>query len=168
MSTIIDLTGQRFGRLVVRRLAGRIPGRRTLWRCECDCGANIIVPTSVLRRGGTASCGCPCLPAEPARERRGKLPYGYRWTETGVSIDTDAAARIRAIDALDREKLTRKAIADEMNDSYPRPDGRLRNVHSVDLILTNRHLYRGAQRGKHTDTWPVILEPQAHWSEVPA
>lgn len=54
-----DLTGQRFGRLVV---VGRAPTvRYSRWRCRCDCGGEVVVPLNLLRMGanGTRSCGCP-------------------------------------------------------------------------------------------------------------
>lgn len=59
-----DLTGQRFGRLVVICLdptpyvspSGK-PTRR--WRCRCDCGKEIVVLQNALTgKNGTRSCGC--------------------------------------------------------------------------------------------------------------
>ena len=58
-----DLTGQRFGRLVVVERAGRYvsPNRKqthSTWLCKCDCGNSTIVRANQLRSGGTQSCGC--------------------------------------------------------------------------------------------------------------
>lgn len=56
-----DLTGQRFGRLVV---VGPDPGRSPegktppLWACRCDCGETTMVGIGCLRSGHTRSCGC--------------------------------------------------------------------------------------------------------------
>ena len=55
---LIDLTGQRFGHLVVIEYAGRNERRESLWRCHCDCGNESVVRGDVLRRGTTESCGC--------------------------------------------------------------------------------------------------------------
>jgi hypothetical protein len=55
---LIDLVGQRFGKLVVSEYAGRNERRESLWRCACDCGNESIVRGDVLRRGTTESCGC--------------------------------------------------------------------------------------------------------------
>ena len=55
---LIDLTGQRFGHLVVMEYAGRNERRESLWRCQCDCGNESVVRGDVLRRGTTESCGC--------------------------------------------------------------------------------------------------------------
>jgi hypothetical protein len=56
----IDLTGQRFGRLVVMKLSDIRKGKRNirLWKCQCDCGKTAYVRSSSLRRGHTTSCGC--------------------------------------------------------------------------------------------------------------
>lgn len=55
---INDLTGQRFGRLVVLSIAGRSKQRNVLWLCQCDCGNTHIVNSPSLVDGKTRSCGC--------------------------------------------------------------------------------------------------------------
>ena len=52
----LDLTGQRFGRLIVLRPAENI-GDRTAWICRCDCGQETVVRTNNLRSGRTRGCG---------------------------------------------------------------------------------------------------------------
>lgn len=53
----IDLSGQRFGRLIVIRLIETdIVG--AVWKCRCDCGNEVDVRASCLRSGNTRSCGC--------------------------------------------------------------------------------------------------------------
>jgi hypothetical protein len=54
---LIDLTGQRFGRWTVLTLHPKRTGRRTLWRCVCDCGSERLVDAARLRSGGSKSCG---------------------------------------------------------------------------------------------------------------
>jgi hypothetical protein len=60
MPKLIEITGQRFGRLIVIGLEPiRIPpGRQPKWMCLCECGATTFVESSMLRRGRTRSCGC--------------------------------------------------------------------------------------------------------------
>lgn len=58
MGKRIDLTGQRFGRLVVVRYVGRSRGKKNLWLCKCDCGNEKIVAVDKLHSGNTKSCGC--------------------------------------------------------------------------------------------------------------
>ncbi|MBU3186530.1 hypothetical protein [Clostridium estertheticum] len=54
----IDLTGQRFGRLVVTNYYGQADNRQTLWECLCDCGNKTIVSKGCLNGKKTRSCGC--------------------------------------------------------------------------------------------------------------
>lgn len=58
----MDLTGQRFGRLmVIERAEDHVTpsGRRYVkWKCICDCGNVCFVRASGLRNGSTCSCGC--------------------------------------------------------------------------------------------------------------
>ena len=57
MSTALDFTGKKFGKLTaLRRLPNQ--GRRTIWECECECGNIVPVRTENLRSGHTTSCGC--------------------------------------------------------------------------------------------------------------
>jgi hypothetical protein len=58
MSIPLNLAGERFGRLVAVKVAGKDAHRSYLWSCICDCGSETIVPSSRLRRGGVKSCGC--------------------------------------------------------------------------------------------------------------
>lgn len=62
MGKIIDLTGQRFGRLtVVKRVEDYVSPRgykKTQWLCKCECGGTTIVGASSLRAGHVKSCGC--------------------------------------------------------------------------------------------------------------
>jgi hypothetical protein len=56
MTKLIDMTGQKFGRLIVlRREPGLEPAR---WLCRCDCGREKVVRGMLLRLGKTTSCGC--------------------------------------------------------------------------------------------------------------
>lgn len=65
-----DITGKRFGRLIVlgpADIAKASNGTRLGWRCRCDCGAEIICTKNALISGDTKSCGC--LHSEKARAR---------------------------------------------------------------------------------------------------
>lgn len=66
-----DLTGRRFGRLVVMEKAGLAKDKSIIYRCACDCGGEANVIAYVLRRGDTLSCGC--LASERASARMMKL-----------------------------------------------------------------------------------------------
>ncbi len=80
MGRILDLTGQRYGRLTVIR---RGPGgyrKQVCWWCECDCGkACKLVPSENLRLGKAKSCGCLAKPhgghQTPEYQAWGKLRH---------------------------------------------------------------------------------------------
>lgn len=62
---IIDLTGQRFGKLVVLELDEEYMNNcrkendlHAYWKCQCDCGNIKTVQSCYLRKGTTKSCGC--------------------------------------------------------------------------------------------------------------
>ena len=54
---LIDLTGQRFGKLTVIERSDTIDGV-VFWLCRCDCGNKTKVRSQTLRRGQSKSCGC--------------------------------------------------------------------------------------------------------------
>ena len=62
MSKKIDLTGRRFGRLIVESLAyvKQTPSNQTIpyWNCICDCGNRKVIRGTALKTGCTVSCGC--------------------------------------------------------------------------------------------------------------
>ena len=65
MTKLIDLTGQRFGCLVVKGREGSYRPKRPddghsepTWRCRCDCGNESFVLGCNLKAGRTKSCGC--------------------------------------------------------------------------------------------------------------
>jgi hypothetical protein len=73
-----DLTGRRFGRLVV---VGREPKARdggSRWACLCDCGGRTIASSRNLKAGHTLGCGClRGLPGAPSKNRKPvKAPDG--------------------------------------------------------------------------------------------
>ncbi len=68
---ITDLTGKRFGSLIVIKVTEKNPkSKMPRWLCKCDCGSDTIAYSSNLMRGHSRSCGC---------EQGGKS--ALRWTE---------------------------------------------------------------------------------------
>lgn len=73
MGRLIDLTGQRFGRLVVIEQAPRDSRYHgAMWRCRCDCGCETIVEARNLKTGNTSSCGCYHRERQRAAKTHGK------------------------------------------------------------------------------------------------
>ena len=59
----IDITGQRFGKLVALSFLGfkqvyTDRRRAAMWLCKCDCGKEVEVTYANLHSGHTKSCGC--------------------------------------------------------------------------------------------------------------
>lgn len=67
---MIDLGGQRFGRLIVVSLdQARMKPGYVYWRCKCDCGNDKSVRSSGLLSGDVISCGCARAEIVAARNR---------------------------------------------------------------------------------------------------
>ena len=59
MPKLIDLTGNKYGRLtVLYKDIKRKTNNGSYWVCQCDCGKIKSVKSSSLRRGEIESCGC--------------------------------------------------------------------------------------------------------------
>jgi hypothetical protein len=61
MSALLNLVGQRFGRLRVVARGENSTSGQTCWLCQCDCGQFTTVSSTHLRIGNTKSCGCLAL-----------------------------------------------------------------------------------------------------------
>lgn len=58
MTAKLELSGQRFGRLLVVSLAGSDRFGKSQWNCLCDCGKSHVAGSRTLKSGHTRSCGC--------------------------------------------------------------------------------------------------------------
>ncbi len=55
MSTLIDLTGKKFGKwTVISKYCYK--NKKTYWLCKCECGAQSVVDGDSLRRGKSTGC----------------------------------------------------------------------------------------------------------------
>ena len=72
MSQLIDLTGNKYGKLtVLKKDEERKTKSGSYWICQCECGNVKSVKSSSLRRGEIQSCGCLRKEAaQKAREKR--------------------------------------------------------------------------------------------------
>lgn len=55
---LLDISGQRFGRLIAIAPTNNTCGHSVIWECRCDCGRIAYVASTRLRKGETKSCGC--------------------------------------------------------------------------------------------------------------
>ena len=83
MSTLLDMTGQRHGRLtILRRDPERSP--RARWITRCDCGTEKSIDGVKIRAGEIASCGC--LNRELKSQRgRARVRHGLSGSPTWVT-----------------------------------------------------------------------------------
>lgn len=56
-SSLVDLTGKRFGHLTAIRKLPYDGTNNNIWLCQCDCGQMAEVVSSALTRGVRVSCG---------------------------------------------------------------------------------------------------------------
>lgn len=82
-----DLTGQRFGSLVVLSRAEKpknVKSPGSYFLCQCDCGTQKIIMGKSLRKGKTISCGCHLQQYNNLiGQRFGKLTVKSREPKTG-------------------------------------------------------------------------------------
>lgn len=82
MSAFIDISGQRFGKLVAIRVARRETrsngGTSILWECRCDCGNTHVVSRTSLYTA--RSCGCSHVEQAKrlGREKRKSVGHSAR------------------------------------------------------------------------------------------
>lgn len=103
MPAFHDLTGTRFGRLLVTGIAQR--GGNHLWQCICDCGRIEDVRNSQLKAHGITACRACRQPDCVVCSKRVPLERGNRNT------CSDACARIKR-SAIDAEQNARKNAED--------------------------------------------------------
>lgn len=65
-----NLTGKRFGKLVVMEKVGSNKWGNVLWKCICDCGNIKTYPSGKLTSGSSNNCGC--ITSEIRRQKASK------------------------------------------------------------------------------------------------
>ena len=76
MPSFIDLTGQRFGSVVVLKRAANSNRNEVMWICRCDCGNGFTTRARSLRSGETTSCGCARLEHALAAMKKANTKHG--------------------------------------------------------------------------------------------
>lgn len=79
-----DITGKKFGRLVVVGLSiiDKKRDYRVYWNCLCECGKKVVVRGDILRSYRTRSCGCLLK----SKVKYGAESYLYKHGKTGTKI----------------------------------------------------------------------------------
>ena len=74
---LLDIKGQKFGRLTVESRSGRTESGNAKWLCSCECGGSTETIAYNLQNGLTQSCGC--LHAE--RTSKSRFKHGMKGTQ---------------------------------------------------------------------------------------
>lgn len=84
MNKLMDLTGQRYGKLIVLERSG---DKGSFWKCKCDCGREKVVEARNLRSGSTRSCGHCLKQHDYTGEQHGvlKVIKKTRITDKGIT-----------------------------------------------------------------------------------
>jgi len=93
MSESIDITGQKYGKLLVLsqdkdRKDGKYFTR--FWNCKCDCGTLVCVRQGNLRTGNTTNCGCVRMANGSVNKIR---PYEYLYNNLVRSCNSSQRKR---------------------------------------------------------------------------
>lgn len=98
-----DLTGQRFGKLiVVNRASTKIDKggkHRTMWECICDCGNPTVVSRDYLKRSKCPSCGCEVIKSRVENNRVNNIGEKFgRLTIVDILWDCERAKAVCVCD----------------------------------------------------------------------
>lgn len=117
---LIDMTGQKFGRLTVSYKGPPRKGGGSDWICQCECGESITVIGSNLRQGHTRSCGCL------AKERASAMGADKEFiAKRSIAVTSHGHKRKNAISPEYRTWLSMKRRCyDEKFKDYPNWGGR--------------------------------------------
>ena len=88
---LIDLSGERYGRLTVLCRAENKNGR-TSWLCECECGSLVEVRGNDMRMGKVQSCGCIKVEQCRAKARDAGINRGRQ-----LLVHGDSGKRLYAV-----------------------------------------------------------------------
>ena len=98
MGKFLDLTGGKYGRLVILSRAkdyiqpnGK---KRIMWNCMCDCGSTITAFGDNIKKGVTTSCGC----------------YRKECTSKRISVHNDTNTRLYGVWCTMKSRCYNRAV----------------------------------------------------------
>jgi hypothetical protein len=119
-----DLTGQRFGRLLVQSRGPNGKGGSARWNCLCDCGNTTLTWSQSLKEGRAISCGCygqNIRLTHGANTRGSSVTREYNsWHTMKGRCATDPVYVGRGITVCERWANSFEAFLEDMG---PRPKG---------------------------------------------
>lgn len=79
MPTPLNLTGQQFGHLTALARTWKDNFHSWMWRCQCDCGAEVIVRGATLTAGRTSACHSCAARESSTTHGQSKSALYRRW-----------------------------------------------------------------------------------------
>lgn len=170
----LDITGQRFGRLMaIKRTDEKDKWNRCyMWECKCDCGEVCTVAVDQLRNGFVKSCGCLARESrmrDVAGQRFGRLvalertdKIKFNSTVWRFRCDCGNVIEVRLSQVADNHKLScgcldlenkrKQAVLMQMN--CHRENGtNVALIRSDVIYRSNSSGYRGVAWHKHTQKY---------------
>lgn len=161
MANFEDLTGRKFGKLLVLGLADNMARHNRKWACECECGSFLDVFAVHLKGGKSKSCGClrgtprnlreegflKCFLCEKLKEvnkfyLRGKGEVGYRQPckECSYWISSAKAYNITIDELKELKKIENCAICNSSTRlviDHNHETGKIRDVicHHCNMVI---------------------------------
>ncbi len=83
---VIDISGQRFGRLVAVQFVAVNSDGKAEWDCQCDCGNTVTTTSDRLRHGGKDHCGCLSVEREASRAEQFSDLYASKHNWIGHEV----------------------------------------------------------------------------------
>lgn len=136
---ILDLTGNRFGRLVAIEIMPERFSGLIKWKCRCDCGKIKIALAKTLRNGGTKSCGCLYIEESINKcKLRAKPLWSKRVSAKGyVEIKTNFGYMREHIYIMEKH-IGRKLVDDEVVHHIDR-NKQNNNIDNLQLMTHGEH-----------------------------
>lgn len=116
LKSVKDLTGQRFGNLVVKEYTKERKHGSVVWDCECVCGKTLKVTSNHLLTGDVKSCGCS------SKEMEG-LTKGWKYVASDPLYTRYNTMKMRCYNSNNPECERYGAIGVTVCDRWLEPDG---------------------------------------------
>lgn len=148
MKRVIDITGQKFGKLLVLSYSHTTKDSMSHWNCTCDCGNKCIKRLGNLKYGHTKSCGC--LSLERTDEWKEKITQSNRGKKRSLEIRMQMSlSRKGRVSNRKGCKLSDETKA-KLSESHKREKHPLWGKHHSEEA---RHKIGDANRGENNGMW---------------
>ena len=140
MPAKINLLRQRFGRLTVEEETPERKNKSVVWKCRCDCGAEVYLSTKELRSDGVIQCKNCGVDRQPLTGRRESL-IGKTFGRLTVIEETDKRRDGNIIYKCQCScgKIT-EVCSKELKNGDTKSCGCLRAKYNIGEVINNREI----------------------------